>query len=197
MPIRQIKVDGDIAYIPLTKGYTAIIDACDVHLVSEFYWRAKEDGRRVYAARNVEIGKGKRRLMLLHRAITDAPKGSQVDHINRDGLDNRRCNLRVCTNTENQWNGGPRADNTSGFRGVTWHKQNKGWHARIRCRGKVYSLGVFRNPEDAHAAYCSARKELFGEYAQDNSIECNDPGNPHLARAKGFLSGGEHADKDE
>jgi hypothetical protein len=88
----------------------------------------------------------------------------EIDHINGIGSDNRICNLRECTSTQNNFNQRKRLDNSSGFRGVTWHKTNKKWRARIEISRKVILLGYFSTPELANAAYQSKARELHGEF---------------------------------
>ena|ERR1700752_4320654 len=88
-----------------------------------------------------------------------------VDHIDRDRSNDRWANLRVCTRSQNQSNRPKQVNNTSGFKGVLWHKQNKKWWARIRYCRKVKSLGLFNSPEEAAAAYVRAAKELHGDFA--------------------------------
>lgn len=95
----------------------------------------------------------------------NTPKGYQTDHINSDGLDNRRSNLRNATHAQNQWNKGKSASNTSGYKGLVWNKKNKCWMARIRCNGKRYYLGSYRTAVEAAQAYTVAAKQLHKEYA--------------------------------
>lgn len=169
--LRPFRVEGKIAYIQLTKGYEAMIDAADLPLVSANKWFAQEayygDGsvRAVYALRQIRI-KGKLTPIRLHRVITDARDGLEVDHINGDGLDNRRSNLRVCTKAQNQQNARIRRDNTSGYKGVIWYKRYAKWSAHIRSNGKLQNLGYFRCPTAAAVAYAKASATLRGEFGR-------------------------------
>lgn len=110
--------------LPLTRGYVAIVDDDDYERVCMYKWRAsvmkpQMDGRvNVYAMRTVTVSKGKETTEYLHRAILRAEKGTQVDHINRNGLDNRKNNLRICTNAENNRNRLPSPGGASKFKGV-------------------------------------------------------------------------------
>ncbi len=89
----------------------------------------------------------------------------EVDHKDGDGLNNRWDNLRVATRSQNHANSKRASDNTTGFKGV--RKQRNGrYQARIAIKGKRLHLGTFQTPEAAHAAYCKAAKELFGEFAR-------------------------------
>ena len=137
IPVRAICVEGDVAFVPLTKGYEAVIDAADVPFVEGFNWHAKVDTRAVYAARKVRLASGKQATLRLHRVILDAPDGMEVDHINCDGLDNRRLNLRLATKAQNQHNQRLSCANTSGLKGVTWNKRGEKWQAQIMLNGQV------------------------------------------------------------
>lgn len=87
-----------------------------------------------------------------------------LDHINRDCLDNRISNLRLATESQNLANKKRPSSNTSGFKGV--HPKRKKWCAQIKCEGQRRTLGVFETPEAAHEAYMKAARELFGEFAR-------------------------------
>lgn len=89
---------------------------------------------------------------------------SDIDHINRNGCDNRIANLRLATKTQNMGNRKRNANNSSGYKGVYKHR-NK-WAACIRQNGKTISLGTFNTPQEAHAAYVAAAKKIFGEFAR-------------------------------
>lgn len=90
----------------------------------------------------------------------------QVDHEDTDRGNNRWVNLRLATGSQNKANMGKRADNNSGYKGVCWYPQTKKWRAQIGFQGKNTNLGYFNTPEDAHAAYCAAASQLFGDYAR-------------------------------
>lgn len=163
MAKRQIRIEGDIAYVPLTRGYEAVIDAADVPLVEGYAWKALVDTRRVYATTEVGGRKAKKSLRM-HRVIMDAPSGVDVDHIDHNGINNRRSNMRFCTRSENLQNQRKRLDNTSGFKGVHYYKRTGRWRAYIMRDSKERHLGYFDTPEQAYAAYCRASEYLHGEY---------------------------------
>jgi hypothetical protein len=163
--VRPIRIDGDIAYVTLTKGYVAVIDAADVPLVEGRNWGARLDKNTVYARRTDTSGPAPR-TVLLHRMLLGEPKGFQVDHKDGDGLNNRRSNLRVATNQQNASNARLSRLNTSGFKGVSWHKQRRKWYARIRKDGRSVHLGMHHTPEDAHAAYAAASADLHGPFGR-------------------------------
>jgi hypothetical protein len=97
-----------------------------------------------------------------------APDGMDVDHINGDGLCNLRENLRLCTHSENLHNRGKQINNTSGYKGVYFHKQSKKFTAKIRLEGKTTSLGYYDSPIEAAQAYDAKAREIFGEFARTN-----------------------------
>ena len=160
---RDVRIDGDVAYVPLTQGYEAVIDAADVHLISGWNWTAQVKPRNVYAFRTDYSGPRPRKVWL-HRLIAREPDGLQVDHVDCDGLNNRRRNLRVATHDENARNARRAVINTSGFKGVS--RMGSKWMARIHLNGKDKYLGCFPNPEDAHAAYCDAAILLRGKFGR-------------------------------
>jgi hypothetical protein len=158
-PIRRIRIDGKIAYVPLTQGYEAMIDTADVPIVARWNWQIKSDRGYLYAYR-----KGKSGNIWMHRLIMGNPKGMVIDHINRDGLDNRRGNLRIATHAENIRNQGIRKNNTSGIKGVSLVPSTGRWQARIMVWGQAKFLGTFATSQEAHAAYVAASRELHGEF---------------------------------
>jgi hypothetical protein len=102
----------------------------------------------------------------MHRVIAGTPEDYQTDHINGDGLDNRRSNLRDATHNQNQHNSRTPVNNTSGVKGVQWHSQRAKWHARIGVGGKSRSLGLFASLDEAKAAYEKASAELHGDFGR-------------------------------
>jgi len=149
--------------ILLTKEYKAIVDDDDYEILSKFKWSARESGRRVYASRHPG------RTMHMHREILGAPKDMDVDHIDGNGLNNQRSNLRLATRSQNMGNSKKHVDNSSGAKGVTWSRDKKKWEARIRCGHRRMHIGYFANIEDAAHAYDAKARELFGEFARLNN----------------------------
>jgi hypothetical protein len=101
----------------------------------------------------------------MHRLILNTPDDMEVDHINLNGLDNRRCNIRNCTRSQNVENTSVRRDNNSGKKGVGWKKSNQKWIARINQNGKHIHIGCYDNLDEAADAYYKKSVELFGEFA--------------------------------
>ena len=153
--VPPIPPNGKVAYIPLTRGLHALVDAEDYEWLNQYQWYAAISNRGIfYARRNSPDG-----VVSMHRLIMQAPEGMVVDHINGNGLDNRRCNLRICTQYENALNSRPRADAKSRFKGVYPH-HNK-WKARV---GGRY-LGLFDDEVEAAKARDRKARELYGEHA--------------------------------
>jgi hypothetical protein len=153
--------------IPLTRGQVALVDAEDYERLNAFKWCATRNRvtAKWYAIRGVLVA-GKSTTIKMHREILLAPTTAQIDHQNGNGLDNRRENLRIATNAQNLFNRGPQRNNSSGFKGVCFHKQAQKWKAEIAFRGQRKHLGLFTTPEDAHAAYIAAATQLHGEFAK-------------------------------
>jgi hypothetical protein len=167
MPIKiiPIRVYGDVAYVPLTQGYTAIIDAADVPLVEGWNWYALVKPRSVYVMRQDCSGTNPR-TVYMHRVLMGSPKGLDVDHLDGDGLNNMRGNLRTATRLQNLHNMRKSRRNKSGFKGVCWDKGANKWKAQIMLNYKQNHLGLFNSPEKAHAAYCRASEKYHGEFGR-------------------------------
>lgn len=144
--------------IPLhnRKGTYALVDDSDHKRVSKLKWRYSPVCKSGYAVSQVG---------LLHNFITGL-KG--VDHKNRNGLDCQRGNLRKANQSQNGANRGRASNNTSGFKGVCWHKYASKWVAKIKVSEKTIYLGLFINPIQAAKAYDSAAKKYYGEFALPN-----------------------------
>lgn len=153
--------------IPLTQGKSAMVDDEDYDWLNQWKWHFAQG----YASRNSGSVLGLRKAIRMHREILRTPKGMDTDHINGNTLDNRRKNLRICTRAQNNTNTRVRKDNTSGFRGVTWHTYTRKWEAQININGKHTHLGLFKTPEEAALAYDQEAKKHHGEFARLNFPE--------------------------
>lgn len=164
---KKIRIVEDLAYVPLTKGLEAVIDASDVDLVGAFKWfaRIKKDATS-YAVRRAIGSDGQTFDVYMHRVIAQTPAEFDTDHIDGNGLNNRRSNLRYATKSQNMHNARKRKDNTSGFKGVCWHKSSGKWMARIRLGGKQHHIGSFSTVQAAHEAYSQMASRLHGEFAR-------------------------------
>ena len=160
--------------IPLTQGKVALVDDEDYERITALKWTAnlqKRRGDAWYAARN-DRRRGINRTILMHRVILDAPPGMQVDHVNGDGLDNRRSNLRLCSASENSHNARKRRGVTSSqFKGVTWRKDSQKWRARIRSNHRLILIGQFDTEEAAALAWNEAAIKYHGAFARLNNLE--------------------------
>jgi len=157
----------NVCYIPLTQGRFAVIDAEDFPHISQYNWRCKLDGNTYYAYTTRSV-KGRQRKIFMHRLILNAPRNKLVDHIDGNGLNNRKANLRLCNHKQNGWNRRPNSRGYSKYKGVSWHKGNKKWRAAIRKSYKLTHLGYFDSEIEAALAYDKKAKELFGEFAYLN-----------------------------
>lgn len=152
-------------YINLTKEKRAIVDDADFEYIDKLNWCFTKG----YAAKKVVGNKN----LFMHTLIMNCPDNMKVDHKNGDGLDNRRSNLRVCTQQQNTFNQKLSKTNTSGYKGVCYSpygKRLKRWVAKINKDGKQKHLGYFLTAKEAALAYNVSAKDLFGEFAQLNSL---------------------------
>lgn len=141
------------------------IDPADAEKVLLYKWSFTHgpDGRNY--VRGIDRSTKPPKQIKLHRYLLDAPVGMHVDHINGDPLDNRRENLCLATPSQNQQNSRKKADATSVFKGVSWHKKARKWRATINVKGKQVHLGFYADQEAAALAYDTAASQIFGEYA--------------------------------
>lgn len=155
--------------IPLTQGKFAIVDDEDFDWLNQWKWYAARRGKVYYAVRGIRI-KGKRHGIQMHRLILEPPLGLEPDHINNDGLDNRRANLRLCTRSQNRANSRKQPNCSSRYKGVSWNKRGRHWTAYITTNYKRRHLGCFDDEEQAAAIYNAAAKAEFKEFAKPNLI---------------------------
>lgn len=152
--------------LPLSRGMVAIVDDEDFDWLNQWKWSLSFAGNNPCVRRMVNR-KGVRVRYRLSRLITNCPDGMWVDHANGDPLDNRRENLRICTPAQNAQNRRIRSDNTTGFKGIfPSNLKSKPFASSLIVNGESKYLGYFETAELAHAAYCSAAKEHFGEFAR-------------------------------
>jgi hypothetical protein len=155
-----------VIVLRLAGGFDCLVDAKDEPLLRRHKWHLLAGNATNYAAAGIWRS-GKMKTIRMHRLILDARPGQMVDHVNGNGLDNRRANLRLCSNAENKRNGAVRADSGSCYRGVHCRANGK-WRAHIGMAGKRIWLGTFDTPEAAAHAYDRAALRLFGEFARPN-----------------------------
>ncbi len=152
-------VGEGVRFISLGQGRAVMVDAADFEWLNKHKWHPM-GGPTGYAIANVG---GKQTLM--HRLIMQPPAGYVVDHINGNKHDNRRCNLRNCTQAQNVRNRRKVRGGTSQFKGVAWETRSGKWVAAIKYRGRKITLGYFDDEVEAAQAYDAKAIELFGEFA--------------------------------
>ncbi len=150
--------------IPLNGGKIALVDDCDYLRLSKFHWTATEGRNTFYAIRTIWTGE-RSKAIRMHREILGANDEIKVDHRNRNGLDNRRKNLRTATTVQNCANSPKRKQNTSGFKGVYFCTKTNRWRARLETQGVRYHIGRFDTARAASIAYRRFHRELFGEFS--------------------------------
>jgi len=138
--------------IPLTQDKIALVDDDDYGELCKFKWHAYIGNNTWYAKRNSSMVSGKRHTIKMHTAIICTPLGMQVDHINGNGLDNRRENLRIVTCRQNGQN--LHIQKSSKYPGVSWNKNAKKWQSTIRIDGKKHHLGYSDDEFTAYSLYC-------------------------------------------
>lgn len=154
--------------------YVAIVDSVD-DVLDNLNWIVRTDNRHhtQYATTNVYLEDGRRTLASLHRVVMERKlerklqTHEHVDHIDMNGLNNRRDNLRLVTPMQNAGNQRRSKSSSTGFKGVT--KQRGRYRARIRFNGKPIHIGYYATEQEAHKAYCAKSLELYGEYANDGT----------------------------
>ena len=153
-----------------------LVDASDMDIAKQFHWQVNtQRGKTGYVFHTRKKGDGTSGSVYLHRLLTDAPIDKVVDHINGDGRDNRRHNLRICSNTENQRNrNGLSTASKSGFTGVCFPSKGSKWQASIGAHGRNIYLGAFYCPIEAAIARDVAALELHGEFASLNFPELRE-----------------------
>ena len=157
-------------YIPLTQGKQAIVDDEDYPELIKHKWYYKVN-RKVYpgyAIRAYYIGK-KQKVIRMHRFLLKISGKERGDHRNGNTLDNRKENLRICTQGDNTRNSVKRKDTDNIYKGIHFVKNRNKWIARIQFNYKRIHSGYFNNPEDAAQKYNEMAKKYFGEFARFNN----------------------------
>ena len=150
--------------IPLTQGYFALVDDEDYEWLSAHLWHVNKQPNSNYA---ITTHDGKQ--VLMHRLIMELKMGDgiQVDHINHDGLDNQKSNIRICNKQQNQCNRFT-TKHSSQYRGVCVFNKNKVFSAQITINQVKHHLGLFRSEKEAAQTYDRVAIKVFGEFAQPN-----------------------------
>jgi hypothetical protein len=170
---RRLRCGCAFRRIPLTQGKFAIVDPDDYSLLSRYKWHASKNAGTFYAKRNAySTENASTRAVCMHRRIMNAPDDFVIDHINYNGLDNRKANLRLATRTQNNRHTRITINpGTSKYKGVSWYKREKRWAVRITADGKTIPIGYFKNEIEAALAYDHAAKKYHREFAALNFPE--------------------------
>lgn len=155
--------------IKLTQNKFTIVDDSDYEWLNQYKWYFSQQRGSGYSHRTPFIN-GKKKMVSMHRFILGVENNMEVDHINGNGLDNRRSNLRISTHQQNICNQKLRFDNTSGYKGVSLDKRYRKWKSFIYTKNKQHGLGYYSNIKEAAKAYNQAALKYFGEFARLNII---------------------------
>lgn len=158
----QYDLSGEYGIGYTTKKEEFYFDLEDYDLIKDYCWNIDKDG---YVVSSLIKSDGNKSTVKFHRIVTNCPEGMVVDHKYHNNNDNRKENLRICTNAQNGMNSKIKSNNTSGITGVSFDKRNKKWMAHIGINYKTIFLGYFDSIDDATKARKGAEKKYFGEYA--------------------------------
>ena len=156
--------------IPLTQSYEAIVDDQDYEELSKHKWHVSSSPPR--PVRDTRKGINREgKVISMSRQVMNAPDHLQVDHINGNTFDNRRGNLRLCTNAENSRNQKPQYRCSSAYKGVSWDKKGRKWHSYIKFEQHRYTIGYYEDERQAALFYDLAAIHFFKEFARFNFPE--------------------------
>jgi hypothetical protein len=142
----------------------ALFDLEDINKLIKYHWITDSD-------KYIQTFINDDKRISMHRLIMNPKTNEEVDHINHITYDNRKCNLRIVNRTQNNYNHNLMKTNTSGQKGVSYHKTYKKWEARVWIKNKTIHLGYYDNFEDAVKIRKEAEEKYYGEYTYENSME--------------------------
>ena len=150
-----------------TGGEVLLLDEADAWVMDQYSLAVDRKKTSTYIRTTQKgVGAAKNKRGYLHRILMNCPDDMQVDHIDGNGLNNTRANLRLASPSQNMHNRGPCRDNTSGYKGVYWNRDRSRWFAKIVVQGREFKRGYFRTPEDAAAAYASLAAKHVPEFCR-------------------------------
>lgn len=159
--------------ISLTQGKFALVDDQDYDFFNRVKWYAVKSTNTWYAKRAITLPFRKYKWIYMYNCIFPLTHPFEVDHIDGNGLNNQRDNLRICTPSENRINQPKRVKGTSIFKGVSWCERDQKWTVRLRIDGRSKNLGNFDDEQLAAKTYDQFAKKTFGEFARLNFSEVN------------------------
>lgn len=161
--------------IPLSKGYFTYVDDNQYDYLMQWKWCAHNNGKnQVYATTNIVDENGNKKTVRMHRILLGLnSRKEHADHINGNTLLNTMSNLRKSTVAQNGWNKGKQKNNTSGYKGVFWLKQNNAWKACIRANKKIINIGLFKTKEEAAVCYNIYARKYHGNFCKLNDVDEN------------------------
>jgi hypothetical protein len=148
--------------IKLTQGKYTTVDDEDFVSLNKYKWYATKKFKTYYAVRSLKNGSK----IQMHRVILNTPENMETDHVDGDGLNNQKNNLRACTHSENQSNKSKYVNNTTGYKGLSWCERNKKWLVRISVNKKRFYLGHFKSKKEASEVYNIACLKKHGKFAK-------------------------------
>lgn len=158
--------------IQLTQGKVALVDDADFEYLNQWKWCVNNCNGKLYAVRNIKIKKSKYKKIYMHRLIINNNDSKMhTDHCNNNTLDNRKINLRICSNSENLMNQNVHVNNKSGYKGVYFNKKTNRYHVYISINKKQERIGTFINIIDAIKSYNEAAIKHHGKFANLNKID--------------------------
>jgi len=165
-------VEASMKKIKLYNGELTLVDDEDFERLNKFRWHLQgpKTKRTRYVSRTIRIPPNSSQSIKMHREIMNAKKGQVVDHIDHNGLNNQKSNLRICTRFQNCHNRLPNRNATSEYKGVSKIRNKNFWIANISYNRKPYYLGIHRTEKEAALAYNKKAKALHGEFAYLNKI---------------------------
>ncbi len=169
--MKQIQLNIINTKSPLHNKYKMLVDDEDYDLLNQYNWSVKPHGKTFYAVRTNTAKEGVSKIYAHRLLLNISDKKIEVDHVDNDGLNNQKYNLRACSHSLNGKNKRQTNKNTSKYKGVVPNSKNT-FKSRITVNGKLITIGNFKDEQNAALAYNKAAIKYYGEYAKLNIIQC-------------------------